>query len=183
MLSLFGILSFPSCNLQVCELGWGDVAGEGTHVTESIATSERAEPRLRTLADKLDWLIDQAHDPARGPYSNAEIAALVGQVTGEKISYGAIWELRTGRTVNPTKRVIEALAQTFGVRAGFFFDDYDDAPPVADQVELLAMIREADVDHGQLRTFLGLPPEARRALTSLIEHTVRAVPSRKRSQA
>jgi transcriptional regulator with XRE-family HTH domain len=142
-------------------------------VTEDTATRELADSSLETLAMKLDWLIEQAHPAGRGPYSNAEVASLVAQATGEKISYGAVWELRTGRTVNPTKRVIEALAQTFGVPAGFFFDDYgeDSARLLADQVELLALIREADVDHGQLRAFLGLPPAARAAMTTLIEHT------------
>lgn len=145
-------------------------------MTDDTAAGEPAGVPLRTLAEKLDWLIGKAHPAGRGPYSNAEVAALVRQVTGVKISYGAVWELRTGRTVNPTKRVIEALAQTFGVPAGFFFDDYGDeqARLLADQVELLALIRDAGVDHVQLRAFLGLPPEARQAVTGLIQYTARA---------
>jgi len=151
-------------------------------VTEDTAAEEPNGSPLRTLAEKLDWLIEQAHPAGRGPYSNAEVAALVRQVTGVKISYGAVWELRTGRTVNPTKRVIEALAQTFGVPAGFFFDDFGDerARLLADQVELLALVRDAGVDHVQLRAFLGLPPEARQAIAGLIEYTAQAETDRRR---
>ena len=153
-------------------------------MSEATAADEPAGSPLRTFAEKLDWLIEQAHPAGRGPYSNAEVADLVRQVTGVKVSYGAIWELRTGRTVNPTKRVIEALALTFGVPAGFFFDDYgeDRARLLAEQVELLALIRDAGIDHVQLRAFLGLPPEARQAMTSLIEYTAKADLGRKGRQ-
>ena len=147
-------------------------------MSEDIATREPAgpaplEPPAGTLARKLNQLIEQAHPAGRGPYSNAEVAALVSAVTGVKISYGAVWELRTGRTINPTKRVIEALAATFGVPAGYFFDDYGDerSQELAERAELLALIREADVDPVQLRAFLCLPAAAREAVTTLIEHT------------
>ena len=42
-----------------------------------------------------------------------------------------------------------------------------------EQVELLAMIRDARVDTAQLRAILGLSPEARRAITDLIAVTAR----------
>jgi transcriptional regulator with XRE-family HTH domain len=150
-------------------------------VTKDSAPTQPASPPLGTLAEKLDWLIGQAHPAGRGPYSNAEAAALVRQVTGMKISYGAIWELRTGRTINPTKRVIEALAQTFGVPSGFFFDDYGHEPAqrLAEQARLLALIHDTQIDHTQLRAFLSLSPQARQAMASLIDYTARAEASRK----
>jgi transcriptional regulator with XRE-family HTH domain len=153
-------------------------------MTDDTARGEPADRPLRTFADKLDWLIEHAHPAGRGPFTNAEVAALVGQVSGEKISYNAVWQLRTGKTINPTKRVIEALAQTFGVPPGFFFDDYDEAQArvLADQVELLALIRDASIDHMQLRAFLGMPPEIRGAITSLIEYTAQAEADGKRRQ-
>lgn len=145
-------------------------------MTEGARDDRTVTLPLGTLAEKLSWLIDRAHPAGRGPYSNAELAALVGQVTGEKVSYGVIWELRTGRAANPTKRVIEALAQTFGVPAGFFLDDYgeEQARLLADEVELLALIRDAGIDQAQLRTFLGLSSEARQAMVGLIEYTAQA---------
>lgn len=153
-------------------------------MTGETTSRRRADRPLRTFADKLDWLIEHAHPADRGPFTNAEVAALVGQVSGEKISYNAVWQLRTGKTVNPTKRVIEALAQTFGVPPGFFFDDYDEAQArlLADQVELLSLIRDAGIDHVQLRAFLGMPPEIREAITNLIEYTAQAESDGKRRQ-
>jgi hypothetical protein len=72
-------------------------------------------------------------------------------------------------------RLIEAMARTFGVPAAFFFPEFDDkqAGLLQEQVELLAMIRDARVDTMQLRAILGLSPEARRAITDLIAVTAR----------
>ena len=47
-----------------------------------MTPSEAAEgaesmPVLRTLADKVNWLIDQAHPAGRGPYTNNEVADLI----------------------------------------------------------------------------------------------------------
>src|SRR6476620_1157047 len=81
---------------------------------------------LRTLADKVNWLIDRAHPAGRGPFSNNEIAVLIKDATGEEVSYTTIWKLRNGQAQNPQKRLIEALARTFGVPPAFFFDDYDE---------------------------------------------------------
>ena len=82
-------------------------------------------PVLRTLADKVNWLIDHAHPVGRGPYSLQELSDLIQRATGEEVSYTTIWKLRNGQAQNPQKRVIEALAKTFGVPPAFFFDDYD----------------------------------------------------------
>jgi len=81
---------------------------------EATAGGESA-PALRTLADKVNWLIDRAHPAGRGPFSNNEVAALIKDVTGEDVSYTTIWKLRNGQAQNPQKRLIEALARTFGV--------------------------------------------------------------------
>ena len=123
----------------------------------------------------MNWLIDRAHPAGRGPFSNNEVAALIKDVTGEEVSYTTIWKLRNGQAQNPQKRLIEALARTFGVPAAFFFPEFDEkqAGLLQEQVELLAMIRDAHVDAGQLRAILGLSPEARRAITDLIAVTAR----------
>jgi len=59
------------------------------------------------------------------------------------------------------------------VPAAFFFPEFDEkqAGLLQEQVELLAMIRDARVDTAQLRAILGLSPEARRAITDLIAVT------------
>ena len=103
---------------------------------------------LRTLADKVNWLIDRAHPAGRGPYTNNEVADLIEKTTGEQISYTQIWKLRNGQAQNPQMRLIEAMARTFGVPAAFFFPEFDEkqAGLLQEQVELLAMIRDADID-------------------------------------
>jgi transcriptional regulator with XRE-family HTH domain len=140
--------------------------------------AEAAEPDqpLRTLADKVNWLIDQAHPAGRGPYSNAEIAALVQRVTGEEYSHTTIWKLRNGQAANPQMRLISALAKTFGVPPAFFFDDYDttQVDELRGQVELLALMRDAGVTSAQLRALATLTPAARQAVADLIEHTARS---------
>ncbi len=138
----------------------------------SNGTTERtaAEPALRTLADKVNWLIDRARPAGRGPYTNAELAALIERTTGEKVSYTTVWKLRNGQAANPQMKLIAALARTFGVPPGFFFDDSgeDQAGLLHEQVELLALVRHARVSSIQLRMILELSPEAREAVIDLI---------------
>ena len=144
---------------------------------------ESGKQVLRTLADKVNWLIDHAHPAGRGPFSNVEVAELIQKTTGEPVSYTTIWKLRNGQAQNPQKRLIEAMAKTFGVPPAFFFDDYDEtqAGLLREQVELLALIRDARITSAQLRAILGLSPEARRALTELIEVTARDDARQRRS--
>ena len=134
--------------------------------TEDTAT----EPALRTLADKVNWLIDRAHPAGRGPYTNAELAALIERTTGEKVSYTTVWKLRNGQAANPQMKLIEAMAHTFGVPPGFFFADYDtgQAGLLQEEVELLALVRSASISPAQLRPILGLSPAARQAIIDLI---------------
>ena len=131
---------------------------------------------LRTLADKVNWLIDHAHPVGRGPYSLQELSDLIQRATGEEVSYTTIWKLRNGQAQNPQKRVIEALAKTFGVPPAFFFDDYDPraAGLLQEQVEMLALIRDSGITAIQLRAIAALPDDARQAVVNLIEATTRA---------
>jgi transcriptional regulator with XRE-family HTH domain len=143
-------------------------------VPDDVAAGEKSTPVLRTLADKVNWLIDRAHPAGRGPFSNNEVADLITKATGEEISYTTIWKLRNGQAQNPQKRLIEALARTFGVPPAFFFDDYDEqASLLQDQVELLALVRDARISSAQLRAILELSPQARQAIIDLVQATAR----------
>lgn len=64
-------------------------------------TTGGAEPALRSLADKVNWLIGRARPADGGSCSNAEVADLIEQTTGERVSYPTIWKLRNGRAANP----------------------------------------------------------------------------------
>ena len=145
--------------------------------------AKRARLSCARSADKVNWLIDRAHPAGRGPFSNSEIAALIKDATGEEVSYTTIWKLRNGQAQNPQKRLIEALARTFGVPPAFFFDDYDEqAGLLQEQVELLALVRDARISSAQLRAILELSPQARQAIIDLVEATARDDTRRHRSE-
>ena len=119
----------------------------------------------------------------RGPFSNNEVAALIKDAAGQEVSYTTIWKLRNGQAQNPQKRLIEALARTFGVPPAFFFDDYgEQAGLLQEQVELLALVRDANISSAQLRAILALSPAARQAITDLVEATARDDTRRHRSE-
>ena len=151
-------------------------------MADAARADDPAGRSLRTLADKVNWLIDRAHPAGRGPYSNAEVIALIEKVTGEQFSHTTIWKLRNGQAANPQMRLIEALARTFGVPPAFFFSDYDDeqAGLLREQVELLALVRDTGVTSAQLRALLQLSPGARQAVADLIEHTAQTEAQRGR---
>ena len=67
-------------------------------------------------------------------------------------------------------KLIEAIARTFGVPPGFFFEDFSDgqAGLLHEQVELLALVRNARVSSTQLRVILGWSTEIRQAVIHLI---------------
>lgn len=141
---------------------------------EAGPASEGREP-LKTLADKVNWILDKAHPAGRGRFSDAEVCFKIHAVTGEQISTTTIWKLRKGQLTNPQLRVIEALAKTFGVPAGFFLDDYDEEKLGLwrEQVELLALIRDAGITAAEFRAFLGMDAEGRKAVAGLIERAAR----------
>lgn len=136
----------------------------------TVAPAGTSGQSLPTLADRVNWLVATVHPPGRGPYSNYEIAALIEKVTGEKVSHNAIWKLRNGQAANPTMRLVSAMAAVFGVPPGFF---YGEQVVPADQVEVLALIRDSGITTAHLRAFAELSPEARQAIADLIEYTAR----------
>jgi transcriptional regulator with XRE-family HTH domain len=148
-------------------------------MTAEESAAQRAAPAgppPRTLAEKVSWLIDRAHPAGRGPYSNAEVVALIEKATGEQFSHTTIWKLRNGQAANPQMRLIDALARTFGVPPAFFFDDHDtdQDSQLREQVELLALLRDTGVTTTQLRSLLELSPAALQAVADLIKHTARS---------
>jgi transcriptional regulator with XRE-family HTH domain len=43
------------------------------------------------------------------------VCFLIHKATGEEVSHTTIWKLANGQSKNPSKRLIELLARTFGV--------------------------------------------------------------------
>ena len=142
----------------------------GVAMSEEITGGADAEPALRSLEDKVNWLIDRARPAGRGSYGNAEVADLIERTTGERVSYTTIWKPRNGQAANPQMKLTGAMARPFGVPPGFFLADYDtgQAGLLHEEVELLALVRSASISPAQLRPILELSPAARQAVIDLI---------------
>ena len=123
------------------------------------------------LAAKLDRLFRTVHPPGRGEYSLEEVAEGIRARGGPSISGAYIWQLRAGKRVNPTMSTLEALADFFGVPAGYFLDD-GVQERIDSQLDLLAAMRDAGVSRIALRSF-GLSAESLRAIAGVIENARR----------
>ena len=115
-------------------------------MADAAAADDPADRPLRTLADKVNWLIDRAHPAGRGPYSNAEVSALIEKVTGEELTTPRSGSCATAR--RPTRRC--GSSRRWPARSacpGGFFDDYDDeqAGLLLDQVEALLTLQDAQL--------------------------------------
>ena len=102
------------------------------------------------LATKVNHLFTVVR-PANGDeYTFDEVAEAIKAQGGPTISATYLWQLRTGRRDNPTKRHLEALAQFFHVPVAYFFDD-DQGAATARELELLGALRDAGVRSVALR--------------------------------
>ncbi|MFE0458515.1 XRE family transcriptional regulator [Kitasatospora sp. NPDC058965] len=120
-----------------------------------------------TLAEKIDGLFQVVRRPNREQYSHEEVAKACREATGETFSATYLWQLRTGRRDNPTKRHLEALAQFFQVPVAYFFDDEQGAA-IAQELELLGALRDAGVRSVALRA-VNLSPEGVGTISDLID--------------
>ena len=95
----------------------------------------------RTIAQRLDHLIDTVHPSDRGPLSYMEIAEGIRRRAGRDgptVSHATIHKLRTGEITDPRVSTLQVIAGFFGVPVSYFLDD-----AVADQVDAsLAGLRE-----------------------------------------
>lgn len=124
------------------------------------------------LAEKIDLLFRTVHPANRGPYSLQEAAEGIEQITGEKVSHNTLWKLRTGKSDNPTKRVLEGLARFFGVSPAYFFHE-NVSEEIRSQIELLSALRDTGIRGAQLRTFFSLSPEGQEMVADLIVKAAR----------
>lgn len=103
-----------------------------------------------TLADKIAKLFHIVRNPSGEQHTNEEVAAACRAATGESFSTTYLWQLRTGRRDNPTKRHLEALASFFDVPVAYFFDD-GQGKQIQAELELLGALRNAEVRNVALR--------------------------------
>ncbi|GAA2348375.1 MULTISPECIES: helix-turn-helix domain-containing protein [Streptomyces] len=129
------------------------------------------EPTRSALADRIDALFEIVRRPDRQQYSHEEVARACREATGETFSATYLWQLRTGRRDNPTKRHLEALARFFQVPPAYFFDD-EQGTEIARELELLGALRDAGVRDAALRA-VNLSPEGLGRIRDVIEAIAR----------
>jgi transcriptional regulator with XRE-family HTH domain len=129
------------------------------------------EPEPTSLAAKIDKLFQVVRKPSREQYSHDEVARACREATGESFSTTYLWQLRTGRRDNPTKRHLEALAQFFEVSPAYFFDDEQSAK-IAEELELLGALRDAGVRNVALRA-VTLSPAGLDTISDMIDAIAR----------
>lgn len=120
-----------------------------------------------SLAEKIGTLFQVVRRPNRDQFSHEEVARACREATGETFSATYLWQLRTGRRDNPTKRHLEALAQFFQVPVAYFFDD-DQSSAIARELELLGALRDAGVRSVALRA-VNLSPEGIGTISDMID--------------
>ncbi|MFJ8472372.1 XRE family transcriptional regulator [Kitasatospora sp. NPDC094011] len=128
-------------------------------------------PGASTLADRIDRLFQVVRRPNREPYSNDEVARACREATGESFSATYLWQLRTGRRDNPTKRHLEALATFFRVPPAYFFDDPQSAR-IDEELVLLGALRDAGVRDLALRA-VALSADGLGTISDMIEAIAR----------
>jgi transcriptional regulator with XRE-family HTH domain len=131
--------------------------------------ADRSEQK--SFAARLDFLIRTVRPAGRDEYSYEELAAEIARQVGLSISGSYIWQLRTGKKDNPTKRHIEALAGFFGVPAAYFFDD-GEAERIDAELKLVAAMRDSSVRSVALRS-AGLSKASLDVISAMIEQTRR----------
>lgn len=76
--------------------------------------------KRRDFANRLTWLFENVIKEGSKRYTSAEVAAAVG------VSPAHLRKLKVGVSANPTKELIEKLAEFFGVKPAFFLDPQPD---------------------------------------------------------
>jgi transcriptional regulator with XRE-family HTH domain len=108
------------------------------------------------------------HPRNRGPYTNEEIAEGVNKKAGWKAtSTTGIWQLRKGARAEPGFPRLVAIANFFGVKPEYFYDE-DVARTTDEQLEVLAAMRDKDVRDVALRSSR-LSPNSLAAVKAMID--------------
>lgn len=68
---------------------------------------------------RIDLLFQTITKPDGSQYSYRDVENLAGKV----VSSTSLWKVRTGKTKNPSQRLLQALSQAFQVPVSFFFDE------------------------------------------------------------
>lgn len=131
----------------------------------------------QTLAGKIDRLFEVVRRPDGERYTHDEVAQACRDATGETFSTTYVWQLRTGKRDNPTKRHLEALAGFFQVPPAYFFDDEQSAK-LTGELALLGALRDAGVRAIALRA-VTLSADGQAVISDMVDAIARREGSRK----
>ncbi|WP_244178825.1 helix-turn-helix domain-containing protein [Streptomyces rubellomurinus] len=152
-------------------------AQETAAARTAVRTSTQAA-QAGALAARIEALFHTVRRPDREQYTNEEVARACREATGESFSTTYLWQLRTGRRDNPTKRHLEALARFFQVPPAYFFDEQQ-GTQIARELALLAALRDAGVRSLALRA-IELSPEGLDTVNELMDVIARRDTARRR---
>lgn len=127
-----------------------------------------------TLAEKLDRLFKAVRPPGEDrEYTYKEVASAITERGGPSTTANYLYLLRSGRRDNPTKRLLEALADFFRVNVGYFYDTSPKSADLDEDLRLIAALRDSPVRQLALRS-LDLSPGHLSAIMGIVEQ-VRAL--------
>lgn len=122
----------------------------------------------KTLAEKTEWLFQHCRNPRdNAPYSNARLAHRIEALCGFSVTPTTIWNIRTGRSDNPSWKLIEGIAKAFGVST-LYFTDENAEDRTQEELALLEVLRDADVRTLALRAH-GLSPASLETVRGMVE--------------
>jgi transcriptional regulator with XRE-family HTH domain len=140
-------------------------AEPGEHAVEPSDTVSKVN-----LAARIEHLFNLRLRPDGAPWSMRQVSA-AAKKRGVSLSVGFLHDLRRGIKDNPTKQQLECLADIFGVRPGYFFDDDDTLAAVNEKLRMLGALEDDRVAHIALRT-RGLSAHDYRLLNALIDSAI-----------
>lgn len=127
----------------------------------------RQMPRTtgKTFAERLRTLVDTAHPPGRGRFTQMEIVAGVKELGGD-LSQPYLSQILRG-SHEPSDRVVRDLAAFFGVSSDYFVND-DEFRRTNDYITLLRSISESEILAMSARA-VDLPTDAIERISRAVE--------------
>jgi len=136
-------------------------------VTDDRSIEAGTDP-TPSLAARLERLFDTLRRRDERPISNAAAAKAITEKTGYSISAAYLWQLRSGKSTNPTVEPLRAIAEFFGIAPSYLIDPEID-PKIEAQLELIQVLRDAGIRDLAMRAS-GLTPEAIGSLRAMVDH-------------
>lgn len=101
-----------------------------------MAAESAPDEALPLVARRLDALFRAKLAPSGKEFSYKHVERVINEAAGEKaISHSYIWQIRKGKSANPTRNAMALLAAFFSVPSSYFFDDVE-ADRMAEQMDV-----------------------------------------------